>query len=187
MPIFTLLLLNQLVWDTLYIHIILSSKRHFSTQVAETMGALVLTLPLTVWALKHSGNTSSGEKHLQASSEQKVVAKVPSGWRQAGLVICHFLYSNFWFNGQIENFKAVVSNQGFCSKCLYSLQICNTYYLNLGCSYLDIWFGNWLQVFNEDAHLPSPAMSHGHSYSGTDLAKLMTENASNIKTQNCSG
>jgi len=54
--------------------------------VAETMGALVLTLPLTVWALKHSGNTSSGEKHLQASSEQNVVAKIPSGWRQAGLV-----------------------------------------------------------------------------------------------------
>ena len=110
-------LLNQLVWDTLYIHIILSSKRHFSTQVAETIGALALTLPLTVWALKNSGNTCSGEKHLQASSEQNVVAKVPSGWRQAGLVICPFLYSNFWLNGQIEKFKAVVSNQGSCSKC----------------------------------------------------------------------
>merc|ERR1712004_865731 len=54
--------------------------------VAETMGALALTLSLTVWALKNSGNTSSGEKHLQASSQQNVVAKVPSGWRQAGLV-----------------------------------------------------------------------------------------------------
>ena len=84
------ILLNQLAWDTLYIHIILLSKRHFSTQVAETMGALALTLSLTVWALKNSGNTSSGEKHLQASSQQNVVAKVPSGWRQAGLVICPF-------------------------------------------------------------------------------------------------
>jgi len=54
--------------------------------VAETMGALALTLSLTVWALKNSGNASSGEKHLQASSQQNVVAKVPSGWRQAGLV-----------------------------------------------------------------------------------------------------
>ena len=70
------------------------------------MGTLALTLPLTLWALKNSGNTSPGEKHLQASSEQNVVAKVPSGWRQAGLVICPFLNSNFWFKGQIEKFKA---------------------------------------------------------------------------------
>ena len=55
------------------------------------MGTLALTLPLTLWALKNSGNTSSGEKHSQASSEQNVVAKIPSGWRQAGLVICLFL------------------------------------------------------------------------------------------------
>ena len=117
------------------------------------MGALALTLPLTVWALKHSGNTSPGEKHLQASSEQNVVAIVPSGWRQAGLVICLF----FSPNGQIEKSKTVLSDQGLYSKCLYKLHICEKYYLNIGCSYLDFWFGNRLQVLNEDPHLPSAA------------------------------
>ena len=40
------------------------------------MGALALTLPLTVWALKNSGKTSSEEKHLQASSKQTDITLV---------------------------------------------------------------------------------------------------------------
>ena len=53
--------------------------------------------------------------------------------------------------------------------CTNSKYVINTTWI--GCSYLDIRFGNRLQVFNEDPHLPSPAMSHGNSCSGDELGK----------------
>jgi len=50
--------------------------RSSSQWVAETIGALVLTLPLAVWALKRNN----------ASAQCFVVPESPSSWRQAGLV-----------------------------------------------------------------------------------------------------